>query len=1039
MYRVKLEYRLKEIPIGYDAAGKLKKPKKMPPVHLTQARIREHHPSFVDFDDQYITKRTPIANDDHIPPDRLPVSPRKRRVGPSQAPSASTRKKVVKFSGAGDTVSDYAASLEVNTYLRDHPTLWAYSSVGLQDDAVGEDEYLSSRVFVVPLLEYSLQRGIVWPGRKYAHVYPIRQCFKDTLAILLACDCCVGESKRIDGERDLKSFVAAEWCTTNLTKPPCSAVRFVRDQLCRALGSDNCAETRWLLLNGPSIESLPLPELRECTALPLDHPTQILYSVWDSSQQEWQPSAGAQASMASDGVPRMPLFPRKFVRLDKHGRPTCLPTGLASGCSGSCRHCEAVKTYLTQSPLADNDLDEDDCVDDNDDGEGADTDAAPSRVDLENEALRLASEPTWRFVRAQRNTFLPYSQRTIPYAVVADADEQRRFWNAREGHERPAWIPSQALTEDAVAALDAMRRRAAPYFQRPPTELVPKVPASGMLSCCPQCTAEGYTENHWQPDAFVHCSGILYTSTGSIPVTIYKRFCYRDHPYYYDGLEDAVFRVSETVLYTYELMAEMYNLKRAQPTSFKAFWQSLRDRYAQFKAESIPTRQDLSFAFLAFVALLRIDYDASFGFLSCSHCAATYNESKKIWVVMDGISAGIRQSAAKGNPLRRDPSSVVKCSPLTTAVDSRLYIAGDSKARDLLRALARDGLTPTNFKYLCRFLTSARPALRDVLKDTSVVQRKNDRYVLTCDKLKNLFHDLASLAPVQLLLPPVAVPVFESLVEANFQDAVLEQQFTALAPVVAAALHSLAGRPTSLVRLCQDLSRMTTQSLIDNPEAESIHAKETQQPVPSDDLLAEGLYIAGGKMRDVPSYSVDSLPQKAVYDGSNPCSKRFSQQRTLIPGTMNMFCPHGVSHGFSFMMDSESARTPFALLLMAGIPADAEVHVCYDDCCKLATYVLMREPALFRRWRWYIDRLHFKDHVSCSRALDVNLHPDHTQVNTEICEQRHSLMNKLRGQLAGMSQYRAAFYLRHFLFCRNVSTGRVCVRQKELSEFQQLD
>jgi hypothetical protein len=48
---------------------------------------------------------------------------------------------------------------------------------------------------------------------------------------------------------------------------------------------------------------------------------------------------------------------------------------------------------------------------------------------------------------------------------------------------------------------------------------------------------------------------------------------------------------------------------------------------------------------------MRIDYDRAFSILGCDQCARQYNDDKSVWVVLDGISAGIRQSAARLNPL----------------------------------------------------------------------------------------------------------------------------------------------------------------------------------------------------------------------------------------------------------------------------------------------------------------------------------------------------------------------------------------------------
>jgi hypothetical protein len=136
----------------------------------------------------------------------------------------------------------------------------------------------------------------------------------------------------------------------------------------------------------------------------------------------------------------------------------------------------------------------------------------------------------------------------------------------------------------------------------------------------------------------------------------------------YDGVDDALFRADATTLYSYELLLDFHDMKFGKATSFKSCWEFVRSRYfragyvggaartaayvfCSYDSVDVPPRADLTFAYLCFVALMRLDYDRSFAMLGCAACLQQYNKDKTVWVVLDGISAGIRQSAVRSDPL----------------------------------------------------------------------------------------------------------------------------------------------------------------------------------------------------------------------------------------------------------------------------------------------------------------------------------------------------------------------------------------------------
>ena len=59
----------------------------------------------------------------------------------------------------------------------------------------------------------------------------------------------------------------------------------------------------------------------------------------------------------------------------------------------------------------------------------------------------------------------------------------------------------------------------------------------------------------------------------------------------------------------------------------------------------------------------------------------------------------------------------------------------------------------------------------------------------------------------------------------------------------------------------------------------------------------------------------------------------------------------------------------------------------YDNGCKVLEYLLNREPHHFKSGLFFIDRLHFKNHVGCSHGHSAHAYDCFQQVNTQAAEQ----------------------------------------------------
>jgi len=123
-------------------------------------------------------------------------------------------------------------------------------------------------------------------------------------------------------------------------------------------------------------------------------------------------------------------------------------------------------------------------------------------------------------------------------------------------------------------------------------DLVPSVPTSGPLRQC-QCgspwlvpeTTDAEGNVILQVERLLSVSGVLHAMIGPKDVRIFSLFCSNPScrgQLPYDGVDDAIFRLDERVLFVYELLVDMYNFKRGKPLSFKSCWETLVQRYYQF-------------------------------------------------------------------------------------------------------------------------------------------------------------------------------------------------------------------------------------------------------------------------------------------------------------------------------------------------------------------------------------------------------------------------------------------------------------------------
>jgi len=92
-------------------------------------------------------------------------------------------------------------------------------------------------------------------------------------------------------------------------------------------------------------------------------------------------------------------------------------------------------------------------------------------------------------------------------------------------------------------------------------------------------------------------------------------------------------------------------------------------------------------------------------------------------------------------------------------------------------------------------------------------------------------------------------------------------------------------------------------------------------------------------------------------------------------------------------------------------------YVIYDNACHLHAYALNRDPVRYCNTLFFVDRFHWPNHTACSSGYSMEGRLGLERVNTEIVEQKNSMLAKLRSQLSYMSvtnfMTHTALYIAH--------------------------
>lgn len=188
----------------------------------------------------------------------------------------------------------------------------------------------------------------------------------------------------------------------------------------------------------------------------------------------------------------------------------------------------------------------------------------------------------------------------------------------------------------------------------------------------------------------------------------------------------------------------------------------------------------------------------------------------------------------------------------------------------------------------------------------------------------------------------------------------------------------------------------------------------------------------GGRVRDIPTYNVSN----SIEHKTDDCKKYFVDvTKSGITYLFLWFDPIiGYCYGFHLIPNGEGRKDPHASGF--GYMEEPPSEVFYDFSCQLEEYALNREPWFWRSTRSgdLHDTFHAYSHVCPGLAYKSGRVPAlDVGINSEICEQFNSFIQKIKYSARSMNQSHLIFYLQFFIHQWNVLKDEKFEKQKRMA------
>jgi hypothetical protein len=172
-------------------------------------------------------------------------------------------------------------------------------------------------------------------------------------------------------------------------------------------------------------------------------------------------------------------------------------------------------------------------------------------------------------------------------------------------------------------------------------------------------------------------------------------------------------------------------------------------------------------------------------------------------------------------------------------------------------------------------------------------------------------------------------------------------------------------------------------------------------------------------------YFGSGLPIRRIYNeydmptrSNAVCNKLWGTHPALIPGIMLVCCPHGICLAFETMHSSESPESVFRILY-SRIQDWSRKTIVYDAGCRLVEYILHREPNMVNYLNVFIDRLHYKNHTSCTSGYDMESYYMLADINSVVNEQFNSTLQHCKRMISYMNHSHFIVFMKWLIASKN--------------------
>ena len=171
----------------------------------------------------------------------------------------------------------------------------------------------------------------------------------------------------------------------------------------------------------------------------------------------------------------------------------------------------------------------------------------------------------------------------------------------------------------------------------------------------------------------------------------------------------------------------------------------------------------------------------------------------------------------------------------------------------------------------------------------------------------------------------------------------------------------------------------------------------------------------GCRVRDTPIYKLNSKNDKKKEQQTDSCTKNYPRVAQGGYGyTFFFFCPiHGHCLGFH-IIDGSEGRKDCITPLHTYMPEPPN-EVFYDFACSASEYSLNREPAFFKRTRFFHDIFHSYNH-KCASTYQSSRIGTLQHVDSEICEQFNAFVGRLTHVCSHLSQSHFCFLIQLMIY-----------------------